>query len=94
MSTNVTKLPRSGRQSAAQGVGGLHDVIEAARRAQRRAAMVASGASIAWVLLALVYVASNGSDGKLARLALPEIAMLVVFAATAVPSGEYWEIPA
>ncbi|MCK5273549.1 MAG: hypothetical protein KAR37_02790, partial [Alphaproteobacteria bacterium] len=90
MSTNVTKLPRSGRQGAARGAAGLHEAIEAERRAQRRATMIAAGASIAWVLFALVFIASNGSEGELAGLTLPEIAMLI--AGVATPLAVIWLI--
>ena len=87
MSTNVTKLPRSERQGA-RGAGGLHEAIEAARRAQRRATVIASGTSLAWVLIALVFIASNGSQGELAGLTLPEVAMLV--AGIAAPLAVIW----
>jgi hypothetical protein len=87
MSTNVTKLPRSERQGA-RGAGGLHEAIEAARRAQRRATIFASAASVAWVLFALVYISSNGSEGELAGLALPEVAMLI--AGIVAPLAVIW----
>ena len=88
MSTNVTELPRSGRQGAARGAAGFHEAIEAARRAQRRAAIVATGASIAWVVFALVYIAGNGGESELAGLTLPEIAMLAAGIAPGPHIGE------